>query len=329
MHAPVENFPGTTVEWVMENKSLLEQYSLKRDIFPSPPGVYILEVKQLPDDPHSVPGFFTIDPFLTETDEPLITFSASSGQQGQLSRAGVIPNSVRLWLDGRRPLLVGVDYSVDDSGVVIFLKPTPTGSTVFADYRYKVGLQGPFPFNYEAADLKSLPGVIIAFGDRAQECDKLAIVIGQSRMETAEIYGGKFEVNFDLVVFSKDAEDREKMSDYIIAKILDRQNDLGYEGIELLDVAPGGESEEIYNAETDDYYYDGAVSVGFRVDWEIYKPMPVEIFRSETTSKQEEQLSGYLDGTYKSDLLKAVPNQSELAGVAVMIGKTLQFERTR
>jgi hypothetical protein len=328
MNAHVDNHPGTTIEWVMENKSFLEQFSKRRDIFPSPPGVYILEVHRVPDEARNIPGLFTLDPFLTETDEPLITFSAATGQQGQLSRPDVIPGSVRLWLDGRRPLLAGVDYNVDDSGLVTFLKEAPTGYTVFADYRYKVEKQGPFPFRMEETNYEAIPGAVLAFGDRAQAGDKLALVVGQSRQETAEVYGGKFEVNFDLVVFSRDAEDRDKMSDYIIVKLLERQNDLGFEGIELLDISPGGESEEIYNAETDDYFYDSSVSVSFRVDWEAYSALPVDIFRSEQTSKAEEQKAGYLDGSFKNDL-SHVATPSELFGVAVVVGRNISFERIK
>jgi hypothetical protein len=329
MQAQVENHLGNTLEWVIENKAYLEQFSPRRDIFPSPPGVYLLEVRSIPDEARNIPGYFTLQPYLNETDEPLITFSTSADLEGQLSRSNIVPNSVRLWLDGKRPLLRGVDFTVDSDGLVTFLKTTPTGLTVFADYRYTVDQQGPFPYYYEQADLTALPGAILAFGERAQECDKLAIVVNDSRTDVAEVYGGKFEVNFDLTVFSKDSEDREKLSDYIVVSILERQLDLGFDGIELLDISPGGESEEIYNVETDEYYYNGSVSVAFRVDWEIYIPLPVEIFRAEVTSKSEEQQKGFLDGTYEADLTKVISDPVELAGVALVIGQDISFERIK
>lgn len=328
MQAPVENFPGTTVEWVRENIALMEEFSRKRDVFPSPPGVYVLEVQSLPDEARRIPGQFVIDPVLTVPDEPLIVFSTAADGEAQLTHEDVYPGSVRLWLEGRRPLLAGVDFSVDyGTGVVTFLKPTPVGLTVFADYRYQVERQGPFPFQREAADLSAIPGAIIAFGDRAQECDRLAIVVSDGRSPAAEVYGGKFEVHFDLIAFSRDAEDREKMSDFIVASILERQNRLGFEGLELLDVSPGGESEEIYNPETDDYYYDGAIALGIRVDWEVYVPLPIEVFRVEQTSKAEEDEKGYLDGTVTRDLLQPTGDPSTLAGVSLVLGHDLQYER--
>ena len=329
MQAPVENFPGTTLEWVTENQLFLEKFSKRRDVFPSPPGVYVLEVQSLPDEARGVPGFFTLDPDLTEMDEPLITFGPPSDTQGQIAQAGVTSCSVRLWVDGRQPLLAGVDYEVSDSGLVTFLKPVPVGATIYADYRYSVERQGPFPFRYEEANLDALPGAVLAFGRRAQECDKVAVVVNHSRTDVAEVYGGKFEVHFELIVFARDAEDREQLSDHVVISILDRQNSLGYEGLELLDVSPGGESEEIYNPELDDYYYDGSVSLGFRVDWEIYRPLPVNIFRVTSSSKAEEQEKGLMTGEAVSDLIKPTDNPLDVAGVALVLGKDLTYERTR
>lgn len=327
MQAQVENKPGTTLEWATENKSLLEQYSEDRSVFPSPPGVYVFEVLEAPDEARGVPGQLSVQSYLTAS-ETLITFTAPTGQEAQLSHADHYLGSVRLWLQGTRPLLDGVDYEVSEDGLVTFLRTVPEGYDVVADYRYSAGAAGSVYFRLESTDYEVIPGAVLAFGDRAERCDKFAVVIGESRAEVSDVYGGKFEVTFDLVAFAKDPEDREKLSDYVVARILDRQNQLGYDGLELLDVSPGGESEEIYNAATDDYYYDGSIAVSFRVDWELYRPLPVEIFRAETTSRAAEQQDGYLDGTAPSDLLK-IGSKLELEGVPTISGGGLTFERIR
>jgi len=330
MQANLENYPNTTIEWVIENQGLLGRYSPKRDVFPTPPGVYIIEIEEVPDVGRNLPGKFYIDPILTEFNEPLIKFQTTSDTTAQLSRENIYPQSVRLWLDGRLSLAQGVDYSVDhESGQITFLKPTPPETEVYADYRYQLEKQGPFDFYMESTDMEVIPGAIIAFGDRPQKCDKIPIVVSATRAEVHEVYGGKFEMNFDLTVFSRDAEDREKLSDYIIIKILEVQNHLGWEGLELMDVSPGGESEEIYVESIDDYFYDGAVSLSMRVDWEIYVPLPVEIFRVVSVSKTEEQEKGYMDGTYTDDLFKAIANPIELAGSVISIGNQLSFERIK
>ena len=126
-----------------------------------------------------------------------------------------------------------------------------------------------------------------------------------------------------LVAFSKDSEDREKLSDYIIMKIMERQNILGYEGIELLNVSPGGENEDVYNAETDEYYYESNISLSYRVDWSIYNPLPINIWRGEFTSKTEEDSKGHLDGSYTYDLLRATQDNFS----TLSIGNGLTYER--
>lgn len=333
MQAPVENLPGTTIEWVRENFNVLEQYCVDRNSFPSPPGVYFLSVTKIPDDANTIAGLFTIDPVLTVTQEPLIFFTSSVDTDAQLSHDNVYDGSLRLWLDNRRVLVPDVDYHVDyPTGHVTFLKATPPGMAVYADYRYRIGLQGPFEFFRDTANTTALPGAVLAFGDRAQNCDKVAIVVTDTRSDVAEVYGGKFEVTFDLIVFTRDTEDRERMTDYVVVKFLESQKDLGYDGLELLDISPGGENEEVYNAETDEYYYESSVSLSLRVDWETYTPLPGVVNRIELTSKSAEQDRGYLDGSFPLDLLSE-GGPTEIAGIPVWIGrgrgKKLTYESVR
>ncbi len=326
MQAMVGNHPGTSVEWVIENKSLLEQYSPTREVFPSPPGVYLIEILTCPDDARGVPGTFSVEPVLTVSDELLLVF----GQEAQLSRQGLYDGALRLWVDGRHALISGVDYDVDyGAGLITFLKPVPGGINIYADYRYSLPVQSPYYFKTDAANYEAIPGSVIAFGDRHIVGDRLAVVVGQTRAQTADVYGGKFEVNFELVVFTRDPEDREKMVDYVVASILERQNQLGFDGLELLDVSPGGETEEVYVAEIDDYYYDGAVSVGIRVDWEVYTPLPVEVFRIETVSGPRGRESDVLGESGGDDLVQVRARAWELAGIA-SVGKTSPtYERIR
>jgi hypothetical protein len=327
MLANIDNKPGTSIEWVRENDLLLQQLSPKRDIFPGSPGAYYLEITKEPDDAKNIPGEFVIDAFLTVTEEPLIRFTTTGDIHAQLSRDNILPNSVRLWLNRRKSLIQGVDFQVNNAtGEILFLKETPVDVSVFADYRYIMPRQGPFLFKSEETNVTAIPGVVIAFGDRVQICDKQAIVVTDVRTHTAEIYGGKFETTFSLIAFSKDADDRERLSDYIIFKILERQNALGFEGIELLDISPGGEDEEVYNEATDEYFYDSSISLSFRVDWESHIPLPIVLQRAEFTSKSIEQESGYLDGKYVADLLvNSTP--TGLLGVPPVLRRNFGFER--
>jgi hypothetical protein len=329
MQTKVHPHPGTSLEWVKENNVHLEQLSEKRDIFPSPPGVYIIEITKLPDIGRNVPGEFTVDPVLTVNNEPLIRFSSSTDTEAQISRENIHPGSVRLWLDNRVLLVPNVDYSINESsGAILFLKTPPIDAYVVADYRYQTDQQGPYYFTEESAHFEAIPGAILAFGDRVQLCDKVAVVVGEDRTDVADIFGGKFEVNFNLTVFARgDVKDREKLNDYVTIKFLERQNFLGFEGLELIDISPGGESEEIYNPEIDDYYYDGSISLSMRVDWEILVSLPITFVQAEPVSQEEDQRAGHLDGSYVWDKLNATSDPSQIAGVSTVIGKDIGYER--
>lgn len=325
MQAPVRNYPGTSVEWVTENQHHLETISRKRDVFPSPPGVYTVNVLSVPDEPSNAPGEFMVEPVLSVVGEPLIQFTGSHDYHASLAREGVYPGSVRLWLDGRRALVEGTDFNVDHStGGITFLSETPSGSYVTADYKYLVAPTGPYRYQREEFSVDAIPGAVIAFGDRVQKDDRVSVVVFDGRKEAADVYGGKFEVSFDLLVFTKDSDDRERMADYVTVKLLELQNRIGFEGLEIVDVSPGAESEEVFNDTSDEYYYDRTVSMTVRVDWEVYFPLPLEIQRHEFTSRSTEVDTGYL-GSYPLDLLRAV-DPERFASIPVIVGKKLTYE---
>jgi hypothetical protein len=325
MLVPADGAPCTTVEWVRENFNILEQVSPDRSVFPSAPGVYLFEVKSVPDDARNIPGYITVSPILTVIGEPLITFGDTGDLDAQLSRSNIYPRSVRLWMDNRIALIPDVDFSVNyETGAIRFLKEVPPGEFVHADYRYAEPQSAPFAFKSEQFDISMIPGAVLAFGDRSQECDKFSVVVTDERTDVADVYGGKFEVNFDLIAFSKDSEDREKLSDYIVMKILERQNALGFEGIELMDVSPGGENEDVFNPETDEYFYESSIALSLRVDWSIFVPLPVVLWRSEMSTKASEGSASSIGGAESTSMLV------DSAFASFMIGKQdLTFERMR
>lgn len=327
---PLQNYPGTSVEWVVENQSYLERLSpRKRDLFPSPPGVYSITVTALPDEPTDQPGQFTVETVLSVEAEPLITFASSADSAATLARGGIYPGSVRLWLDGRRALVEGPDFSVDHStGDITFLVETPSGFAVTADYSYTIPAQGPYPFHREQFNVDAIPGAVIAFGDRVQLDDRLAVIVYPSREEAMDVYGGKFEVSFELLIFTNDTDDRERLADYVTVKLLEIQNRLGFEGLELVDISPGSDAEEVRNEADDAYYYDRTVTLTVRVDWESYVPLPIKIQRWEFTAKSTELTHGYLDGSVPLDLLRAV-DVATLQSLPLTLGGQLTYSRIK
>jgi hypothetical protein len=155
----------------------------------------------------------------------------------------------------------------------------------------------------------------------------MAVVVTGTRTEVAEVYGGKFEVTFSLIIFARDSTDRERMSDYVVEKVLEKQNILGFEGLELLNISPGGESEEVYNAEIDEYYYQSEVTMSMRVDWETWIPIPMVINRIDLTSESQANKLGFLSNDTPYDLLQ-IATELGVTGFPVKIGKKqITYER--
>lgn len=327
MLVPYNNKPGTSIEWVRENFSALEQISNDRSIFPSPPGAYRINIEKVPDRSNNLPGIFRVKPIITIKNEPLIVFTSCSDYHAQLLNDNIYPYSTQFYLDGKVPLILGVDYSVDwDTGQVTFLQQTPVSSIVYADYRVNKPESPPIEFQFEESNVDAIPGVVLAFGDRAQENDEMLVVITEDRTDTADIYGGKYEVSFELTTFTKESEEREKFTDYLTTSLLSHQNSLGFEGLEIVNITPGSESEEIYNDETEEYFYEGTINATFRVDWEIYIPIPISVRDISFTSSKEDYEKGRLNGQYQQDNL-GVRTTIGFKDPRILFKRKLTYER--
>lgn len=263
-----QSFP---LEWVREDAKWVAINGMT-----TVPGVYYIEVLSVPTTQDDV-GTFVVDPLITVTDKPLMFYTG-----GPVNRIKVDPvpfrGTFRLYLNGKLPLREGTHYNIDyTTGVLTLLQQFGTGSKLSADYRYPGASVGPITFSWNTADSTTLPGVILAFGRRAEVGGKAAVVVTKDRTQTAEAYGGKFETNFDLDILSQDHTQMEEMADFLVASLLDRREAWEFEGIELVDISLGGESEELTDNVGNKFTYVSSVSVQLRGDWEIHRPIPLVI----------------------------------------------------
>jgi hypothetical protein len=190
----------------------------------------------------------------------------------------------------------GKDYVIDyNSGIVTFLQ-SPTllrGSKVVARYRVKGLTTGPFKIksSYQALNT-ALPGVVIAFGNAVSVGDKHFIVINRTREITALEYSGKWEMTISLDIFAKDSFKIEEIIDITTSALLFyKKEQLDSEGIALVDVSFGGESEQIFDEATGDLYYNGSVDYQFLTEWILQKPLlrTLEGFNLEILSIEESE----------------------------------------
>ena len=262
------------IEWVRED---LETVRANGSVFPLAAGIYYIEILNAPTNPQE-PGQFIVDPLLTVTDEAVLQFQSGIEREAQLQNFPV-PKTLRLWLNKSTLLKEGTDYTVNyKTGALSLNLRAGVNALLTADYRYAVPSIGPIDFYWNQADHKTLLGVVLAFGKRARGGDKVAVVVYEDRVATARAFGGKFEVSFDFDVISQDPIQMEEIADLVIMYLWgERKPHLETEGIEIVDISMGGESEETYDETADTFFYNASMSIQLRADWEIHVPLPLVI----------------------------------------------------
>lgn len=306
------------LEWVREDLVAVKKNGNR---MPSPPGVYYIEILTAPKLPGEV-GTFAMDPLYTVTDEPVLIFMSGVERQAQLQQVPV-QKTVRLWENRNYLLIEGTDYRIDyDTGALEILGTFGKGSTLTADYRYAGTSLGPIEFAWNSADMTTIPGVVLAFGKRAEAGQKVAVVVYGDRVDAAKAYGGKFEVSFDLDVISRDAVQMEEIVDLVLMYLwAQKKSVLEFEGIEIIDVSIGGEAEEVVDETGDNLSYQASVSVQLRADWELHVPMPLTISKVTPVTRQ-----GETDPSVPSGI-QAVANEIFFASQAIFAGRNDDYER--
>lgn len=303
--------PSYPLEWVREDLKYIKQ----EGGMPTLPGVYFLEILQAPTSPGEN-GYYAIDPMLTSSNEAVLRFQSGIEQEAQLQQAP-IPQTLRLWEDNRNLLVEGTDFNVDyGSGALTLLRHFSPNGRLTADYRYAVPSIGPVAFQWNTADFQTLPGIIMAFGKRAEAGNKIAIVVYQDRVDTAQAFGGKFEANFDLQVIARDTMQMEEIADLAIMYLWgEKKSILEFEGIEILDVSMGGEAEELADETGENFFYQASLSVSMRADWELHVPLPLTI--SQATQIRKDGTSG----------LQVATGDMFFRAHPIIPGRNVDFER--
>jgi hypothetical protein len=255
-------------------------------MMPTAPGVYYLEVLKAPTDAGDQ-GAFIIDPLLTASDEPVLMFRTGVEAEAQLQQVPV-RHTLRLYENRNFLLRENTDYSVDyQTGAIQLLTAFGAGSTLSADYRYAGPSIGPVPFYWNTPDSTTLPGVVLAFGKRAEDGQKVAVVVYQDRVDAAKAFGGKFEVSFDMDVIARDTVQMEEIADLTMMYLWAHKKErLEFEGIEIMDVSMGGEAEEVADETGEEFFYQASLSVQLRADWEAHVPLPLTISKVTQTTPQ-------------------------------------------
>lgn len=292
--ARVDSFPGQSIEWIREHTPAIQKNGGR---FPSPAGVYYIEVTEY--DPQRGMGQFWVDRLLDVWNEPV---TMSSPLEGRLQRVP-LPGTLALYEAPSGTLLhEGGAYEYDSTdGTITLKKALGKGLSLSADYRFPAASVGPYDFADLRANIAAIPGVVLAFGRMASKGDRAAVVVSRRRSPVALEYGGKWEVSLDFDVLSRDQYSQMEISDRTITWIYGvLRPRVSHEGIEILDVSFGGEAEEIFDENADDYFYNASFSATVQTDWGIQVPLGPELRSispaSAADSRAVEENPGMQDG---------------------------------
>jgi hypothetical protein len=289
MLATAEGRPGQSIEWVRED---VQAVKANGDVFPSPPGVYFVEILKEPEDTQEGRqyGSFKVDVFLTVHDERVLEWTNAvtpAGTQFQLAHTPA-QGTVFVSQDRKWPLTEGTEYEIDYThGTLTLLRDTDPRVDIFIDYRWFLETRGPFDIDWNTADNQAIPGVVMAFGRRVQAegvtaegeqqiGDKQAIVVTGHRVEAADEYGGQTEISVDFDVIARDPTQMEEVADLVFFHLwAERRLKLADDGLVLTDFSLGGEVEESYDETEQTFYYNTTFSMTVRTDWAIFVPKPL------------------------------------------------------
>jgi len=318
------NEPAYLLEWVRED---LERVRQNGDKMPLAPGVYYIECLTAPTNPGET-GTFVIDPLITVTDEPLLKVRSGIETEAQLPHIPV-QGTLRIWEDRANLLVEGKDYEVNyQTGAVKIKTRLQPDSVLTVDLRYVVPSIGPVEWKWNTSDYQTLPGVVLAFGKRGKPGDKMAIVVYDDRVDAANAFGGRFEASFDLEVIATDPIQAEEIADFAFMTLwVEKRGNLSFEGLEVLDVQMGGESEETYDETGDTFFYSVNLSLQVQSDWESHIPLPLTISKAVAATREAED-SVTADRRGGASSLVGVPNAGLFfSTVPIIVGRNNFYER--
>jgi hypothetical protein len=258
--AKIPGYAGISVEWVREDSLAIRANGGR---FPTPAGVYYCEMTENDE--------FYIDPLLEVRGEPLTMVNPAEGVLQQVPYT----DSLRLVELPGGTLVPSSAYSIGEDGVTVYFRePLPNGISVVAYYRYTGTTTGPWEAKPFTGYNKAIPGCVLAFGRRAKKGDRFAVVVSPTREDAYLEYGGRWDLSIDIDIIARDVSSQMEMADqtamFLWATL---RGNLVDQGLDITDVSMGGESEEVYDENGDDYFYNSTISMTLQADWFAFVPV--------------------------------------------------------
>jgi hypothetical protein len=119
---------------------------------------------------------------------------------------------------------------------------------------------------------------VLAFGRRITPGDRLAVVVQRKRTISALEYGGRWDLTLDMDIIARDPLAQREILDQTAIFLWNMARPrLSTQGVEIASINMGGETEEAYDENADDWYYNGSLSLQLQTDWAIHVPLGITL----------------------------------------------------
>ena len=175
--------------------------------------------------------------------------------------------------------VLGASEYVLNGSTVTLIEEVQRGLSLSAEYTSKDQfMNGPFHVTPDCAFRNIIPGVIIAVGRWIEDGDEQVIVVSNEQEIVAREHGGRWEISVDIDLVTRDVHSQADIADRTVVWLWSTlRPKLANMGLEMSDVGLGGEGEEVYDENGDDYFYTASMSLSLQTDWFIHFPVLVPI----------------------------------------------------
>jgi hypothetical protein len=175
--------------------------------------------------------------------------------------------------------LLGASEYVLNGSTVTLVEAVQRGLSLSAEYTSKDQfMNGPFSVTPDCAFRTLIPGVVIAIGRWIEDGDEQVVVVSPEPEIVGREFGGRWDISVDIDLVTRDVHSQADIADRTVVWLWSTlRPKLANMGLEMSDVSLGGEGEEVYDENGDDYFYTASMSLSLQADWFIHFPVLVPI----------------------------------------------------
>jgi len=258
--------PYGSIEWVKEDAMASA----------NSPGVYVIKIF---DDPNANVSGHSFHVYAHRYERRLETSPIVVGSEVQLLDVP-LEGSLRLIEYPSMRLVRTSEYTLDyETGTVTLNEALPNGLSLEARYTVDSGQEGPFTVKPASAYNNIVQGAILAFGRKLKEGDQQVVLVNETPEIVSQEYGGRWDVSVDIELIARDPHSQADICDRTVVWIWSSlRKSLTDMGVDISEVNLGGEAEEVYDENGDDYFYTGSISFTAQTNWFVHEPVYIPIY---------------------------------------------------